>query len=72
MHWPSSFLSLEYNAGMNKEIEKLEIKVSYLEEENAELNEIVIDMNKRLSVLMAQLLKLTTVVPELLTNFVPS
>ena len=39
---------------MNKEIEKLEIKVSYLEEENAELNEIVIDMNKRLSVLMAQ------------------
>lgn len=68
MHWPSSFLSLEYNAGMNKEIEKLEIKVSYLEEENAELNEIVIDMNKRLSVLMAQFEEMKKKVKDLIDN----
>ncbi len=50
------------------EIEKLEIKISYLEKENAELNETVIDMDKRLGVLMAQFEEMKKKVKDLIDN----
>lgn len=50
------------------EIEKLEIKISYLEKENAELNETIIDMDKRLGVLMAQFEEMKKKVKDLIDN----
>ena len=40
---------------MNEELERLEIKVSYLEAQNAELNEVVISQAKELATLEKKL-----------------
>lgn len=40
---------------MNEELEKLEIKVSYLEAQNAELNEVVISQAKEITTLEKKL-----------------
>ncbi len=53
---------------MNREIEKLEIKVSYLEEENAVLNETVIALDRKLGVLMAQVEEIKKKVLLLMDN----
>lgn len=53
---------------MSKETEKLEIKISYLERENAVLNDIVTDLNKRVGVLSAQFEELKKKVKDLMDN----
>lgn len=53
---------------MSKETEKLEIKISYLERENALLNEIVTDLNKRVGVLSSQFEELKKKVKDLMDN----
>ncbi len=53
---------------MSKETEKLEIKISYLERENAVLNDIVTDLNKRVGVLSAQFEELKKKVKDLMGN----
>ena len=56
------------NKTMSKETEKLEIKISYLERENALLNEIVTDLNKRVGVLSSQFEELKKKVKDLMDN----
>ena len=36
---------------MNEELERLEIKISYLESQNAELNDVVIEQGKSITIL---------------------
>lgn len=36
---------------MNEDLERLEIKISYLESQNAELNDVVIDQGKSIAIL---------------------
>lgn len=51
-----------------KDIERLEIKISYLEAENEELNEVVVDLNKKVSVLMVQFEEMKKKVKDLIDN----
>ncbi len=53
---------------MNEEIEKLEVKVSYLERENALLGEEVIELNKRLSTLSLEMEEIKKKVVEILLD----
>lgn len=53
---------------MNEKIEKLEIKVSYLEDENATLNEVVTDLNKRVGILTSELEEIKKKVRDILEN----
>lgn len=59
---------MKENSATDKDIERLEIKISYLEAENAELNEVVIDLNKKVSVMMAQFEELKKKVKDLMDN----
>ncbi len=52
----------------DKDVERLEIKISYLEAENEELNEVVVDLNKKVSVLMAQFEEMKKKVKDLIDN----
>ncbi len=52
----------------DKDVERLEIKISYLEAENEELNEVVVDLNKKISVLMAQFEEMKKKVKDLIDN----
>ena len=56
------------NSASQKDRERLEIKISYLEAENAELNEVVIDLNKKVSVMMAEFEALKKKVKDLMDN----
>ncbi|MDY5931393.1 MAG: SlyX family protein [Candidatus Ornithospirochaeta sp.] len=51
---------------MNEEIERLEIKISYLESQNAELNEVVIEQGRSIDSLLARIDKLEKKVMELI------
>ncbi len=51
---------------MNEEIERLEIKLSYLESVNAELNEVVISQGREINHLKLQLEKLEKKVEDLI------
>ena len=52
----------------DRDVERLEIKISYLEAENEELNEVVVDLNKKVSVLMAQFEEMKKKVKDLIDN----
>ncbi len=52
----------------DKDVERLEIKISYLEAENEELNEVVVDLNKKVSVLMVQFEEMKKKVKDLIDN----
>ena len=52
--------------GMSEDIEKLEIKISYLESIAAELNEVVIEQNKEINHLKVQIEKLEKKVEDLI------
>ena len=54
------------NIHMKKELEKLEIKVSYLEAQNEELNECVIDFGKKLTQMMAQIEEMKKKIKDLM------
>ncbi len=51
---------------MNEEIEKLEIKISYLESANEELNDVVIAQGKEINHLKIQLEKIEKKVEDLI------
>lgn len=51
-----------------KDVERLEIKICYLEAENAELNEVVVDLNKKVSVMAVQMEELKKKVKDLIDN----
>lgn len=50
------------------DIERLEIKISYLEKENADLNETVIDLEKKMSGLLSEVDELKKKVIALLED----
>lgn len=50
---------------MNEELEKIEIKCAYLEEQVAVLNEVVIEQQKSIDSLLIQLQKMKRKVDEL-------
>lgn len=52
--------------GMSEDIEKLEIKISYLESIAAELNDVVIEQNKEINHLKVQIEKLEKKVEDLI------
>lgn len=51
---------------MNEDIERLEIKISYLESIAAELNEVVIDQSREINHLKVQVEKLEKKVEDLI------
>ena len=51
---------------MNEELEQLEIKVSYLEAQVAELNEVVIEQQKNIDAMNIKLLQVTKKLEELI------
>lgn len=51
---------------MNEELEKVEIKVSYLEAQVAELNDVVIEQQKNIDALNIKLLQVTKKLEELI------
>ena len=51
---------------MNEELEQVEIKVSYLEAQVAELNDVVIDQQKNIDALNIKLLQVTKKLEELI------
>ncbi len=51
---------------MNDDLEKLEIRLSYLEKENAELNEAVLDCDRTISELLKRIEKLESNVADLI------
>ena len=50
---------------MNEELEQVEIKVSYLEAQVAELNEVVIEQQKNIDAMNIKLLQVTKKLEEL-------
>lgn len=57
---------MQHNFGMNEELDKLEMKVSYLESQNAELNEVVIDQGKQIAHMMVQLEEMKRKIKDLM------
>ena len=51
---------------MNEDLEKLEIRLSYLEKENAELNEVVLECDRTISELLKRIEKLELNVEDLI------
>ena len=51
---------------MNEDLEKLEIRLSYLEKENAELNEAVLECDRTISELLKRIEKLELNVEDLI------
>ena len=51
---------------MNEDLEKLEIRLSYLEKENAELNESVLECDRTISELLKRIEKLELNVEDLI------
>ncbi len=51
---------------MNEDLEKVEIKVAYLEAQNAELNEVLIEQQKSIDSLTIQLRSLARKVEDLI------
>ena len=51
---------------MNEELEQVEIKVSYLEAQVAELNEVVIEQQKNIDAMNIKLLQVTKKLEELI------
>ena len=51
---------------MNEDLEKLEIRLSYLEKENAELNEAVLECDRTISELLKRIEKLDLNVEDLI------
>ena len=51
---------------MQEELDRLEIKVSYLEGQNAELNEVVIEQGKQITHLMVQIEELKKKIKDLM------
>ena len=51
---------------MNEDLEKLEIRLSYLEKENAELNEAVLESDRTISELLKRIEKLESNVADLI------
>lgn len=51
---------------MNKDLERLEIKISYLEKINAELNEVVIEQSKEINKLSYKLEEMVKKVNQLI------
>ena len=51
---------------MNEDLEKVEIKVAYLEAQNAELNEVLIEQQKSIDSLTLQLRSLARKVEDLI------
>lgn len=51
---------------MSEDIERLEIKISYLESINAELNEVVVELSKEIRHLKVQMEKLERKVEDLI------
>ena len=56
---------------MNDELDKLEMKICYLEDQNAVLNEVVIEQGKEITRLEVQLLALEKKVSELIEESSP-
>lgn len=54
------------NITMNKDLERLEIKISYLEKINAELNEVVIEQSKEINKLSYKLEEMVKKVNQLI------
>lgn len=52
--------------GMDNDVERVEIKISYLENEVKDLNEVVISQAKEINALSIQLLKLEQKVADLI------
>ena len=53
---------------MNEELEQVEIKVSYLEAQVAELNEVVIEQQKNIDAMNIKLLQVTKKLEEYLDD----
>lgn len=51
---------------MREELDKLEIKVSYLESQNAELSDVVLQQGKEISHILVQLEEIKNKVKELM------
>ena len=51
---------------MNEDLERLEIKISYLESQNAELNDVVIDQGKSSAILEKRIEMLEKKVEDLI------
>lgn len=51
---------------MNEDLERLEIKISYLESQNAELNDVVIDQGKSIAILEKRIEMLEKKVEDLI------
>lgn len=56
---------------MNEELDKLEMKICYLEEQNAVLNEVVIEQGKDITRLEVQLIALEKKVKDLIDESSP-
>ena len=56
---------------MNEELDKLEMKICYLEDQNAVLNEVVIEQGKEITSLEVKLLNLEKKVQELIEENSP-
>lgn len=54
------------NWGMYDELDKLEIRISYLEKQNSELNEVVIEQGKTITHLMVQIEEIKKKVKDLM------
>lgn len=52
--------------GMSEETERLEIKISYLEKQNAELNEVVIEQGRAMALLEMRMKSLEDKVKDLI------
>lgn len=52
--------------GMSEETERLEIKISYLEKQNAELNEVVIEQGRAMTLLEMRMKSLEDKVKDLI------
>ncbi len=59
-------LFVALGVGMDKDVERVEIKISYLENEVKDLNEVVISQAKEINALSIQLLKLEQKVADLI------
>ena len=51
---------------MNEDLEKLEIRLSYLEKENAELNEVVLEQDRTIAEMLKRIEKLEMNVQDLI------